>query len=539
MLSNVTLRQSSLALAFVAIMGVVISCAIGYLSFQRLKEVATDMGVAKDVVADILPPPMYLVEAQLLVMNLQAAGTEEAQQLKARLEVLEKEYSERAAFWMQMELPEQVRSSLLGAQHTHGQAWWKLYHGKLQPALAAGDGVAVADAVAQLKTTYESHRKGVDQTVLVANAFAAERIKNLESTSVWGNALLILNMLLGCVIALVVSFWVVRRIKNRLAQVEEVINSIARGNLKNHIEAGGQDEIGNLLMKLKAMQENLREMVLQIRMAVDQLIESAGLMEREAAEGRKATEVQAEASSAIAATVQQFSVSLDQVALYASDARSTAYDTAERATESATVIGNASGALTESSVVVTQAAATINSLDEISRGVGGIVQVIRDVADQTNLLALNAAIEAARAGEQGRGFAVVADEVRKLAERTTASSAEISEMIRKITEISSQSVLSMQNGVRSVESGVVLANQAGQSIQEILGAQHRVNDVVDDIDHAIHEQAEATREIARRIESISHGTDQLLKMVHAGADRAQSVASMAGRIRSLSGALSV
>jgi methyl-accepting chemotaxis protein len=136
------------------------------------------------------------------------------------------------------------------------------------------------------------------------------------------------------------------------------------------------------------------------------------------------------------------------------------------------------------------------------------VNVIKEIADQTNLLALNAAIEAARAGEQGRGFAVVADEVRKLAERTAKSTQEIAGMIGKIQNSTREVVASMESSVGRVSSGVDLANQAGQSITQIKNESTRVAQVVGNISDALREQSEASRSIAQNVEKIAQMSEE-------------------------------
>ncbi|MFA6902259.1 MAG: methyl-accepting chemotaxis protein [Gallionellaceae bacterium] len=145
----------------------------------------------------------------------------------------------------------------------------------------------------------------------------------------------------------------------------------------------------------------------------------------------------------------------------------------------------------------------MTSLGHRSDQIGQIVNVIKDIAEQTNLLALNAAIEAARAGEQGRGFAVVADEVRKLAERTATATAEISQMISAIQSETVNAVTTMEKGSAEVNDGVALVNQAGQSLQNINSSVKRVVQMIEQISDATRSQSEATNEITQRVEHIA------------------------------------
>ncbi|MHB9041660.1 MAG: methyl-accepting chemotaxis protein, partial [Melioribacteraceae bacterium] len=160
------------------------------------------------------------------------------------------------------------------------------------------------------------------------------------------------------------------------------------------------------------------------------------------------------------------------------------------------------------SEVVKQSAETVQTLGKSSDQIGEIVQVIDDIADQTNLLALNAAIEAARAGEQGRGFAVVADEVRKLAERTTKATKEIATMIKQIQKDTEGAVQSMSRGTEEVEKGKVLADKAGQSLKQIISGAQDVVDMSTQVAAASEEQSSAAEQISKNIEAISNVTQE-------------------------------
>ena len=158
--------------------------------------------------------------------------------------------------------------------------------------------------------------------------------------------------------------------------------------------------------------------------------------------------------------------------------------------------------------MVNKSAETVKELGKSSDQIGEIIGVIDDIADQTNLLALNAAIEAARAGEQGRGFAVVADEVRKLAERTTKATKEIAGMIKKIQADTTGAVQSMEEGTQEVERGIELADKAGMSLKEIVGVSQKVTDMVTQIAAASEEQSSASEQISKNVEGISKVTGE-------------------------------
>jgi methyl-accepting chemotaxis protein len=201
-------------------------------------------------------------------------------------------------------------------------------------------------------------------------------------------------------------------------------------------------------------------------------------------------------------------VSISQVSNNAVNAERATNDSHEYSTNGAEIINKAVTEIENIASAVTNSSSMIADLERRSVEIQGIASVINEIADQTNLLALNAAIEAARAGEQGRGFAVVADEVRKLAERTANSTREISAMLASIQECTRIAVSSMDQGVSKVSSGKDLANQAGLSIEKIRDNSIRVVREVNDISTALREQRTASEDIAKSVEQIAQMAEE-------------------------------
>jgi methyl-accepting chemotaxis protein len=182
---------------------------------------------------------------------------------------------------------------------------------------------------------------------------------------------------------------------------------------------------------------------------------------------------------------------------------------------------------------VNESSSTVEALGKRSEQIGEIVKVINDIAGQTNLLALNAAIEAARAGEQGRGFAVVADEVRKLAERTTSATHEIGDMITGIQDDTTKAVESMHAGTKEVEAGVILANQAGEALQEIVSSVQGVSDMVQHIATAAEEQSTTGDVISANVESVANITQQTAESATLSSNAASELNELAQELRNL------
>ncbi len=256
------------------------------------------------------------------------------------------------------------------------------------------------------------------------------------------------------------------------------------------------------------MQGKLRDVAGRINNTAEELVSAANQLSANAQQVSSSTDEQSNAASSMSAEVEQMTVSISQVSTNAANAERATNDSQEYSTKGAEIINKTASEIGNIASAVTNSSSMIADLERRSVEIQGIASVIHDIADQTNLLALNAAIEAARAGEQGRGFAVVADEVRKLAERTAKSTREISAMLASIQECTRAAVSSMDQGVSMVSNGTNLANQAGQSIELIRENDIRVVKEVNDISVAIREQKAASEDIARSVEKIAQMAEQ-------------------------------
>ena len=241
----------------------------------------------------------------------------------------------------------------------------------------------------------------------------------------------------------------------------------------------------------------------------------------------------------MAAAVEEMTVSIGQVSENAHEARALSRRSGELSEQGAGVIQNAAAEMSQISDSVKESSQIIAALEQQSGEISAIVNVIKEIADQTNLLALNAAIEAARAGEQGRGFAVVADEVRKLAERTSKSTQEIAGMIEKIQGGTHSAFASMEGGVARVSNGVTLANEAAGSITQIKTEAARVVQVVGDISNSLKEQSVASNDIAKNVEKIAQMSEENSAAVQETAKAAQHLEQLATSMQNTIGRFKV
>lgn len=232
-----------------------------------------------------------------------------------------------------------------------------------------------------------------------------------------------------------------------------------------------------------------------------------------------------------ASAVEEMTMTAGEVARNSNEASRIAQETANTAKSGQEIMTQTVDGMQKISQAVVEAANIIMTLGRSSDQIGQIVRVIEDIADQTNLLALNAAIEAARAGEQGRGFAVVADEVRKLAERTTKATKEIGDMIRQIQQDTKSAVASMDQGTNQVEKGVELANTTGQALSNIQSMINSTAEMIHQIANAAEEQSNATRQIAGDLEAMTQMTRQTTSGIAKSASACHDLRSLAGDLQ--------
>ena len=293
--------------------------------------------------------------------------------------------------------------------------------------------------------------------------------------------------------------------------VQTILHSVERlaaGDLTQSIHSDKQDDIRRLFDGYNDAVENIRQMVAQVVEAVQETAESSGDIYFTTEQTMNDIREQSEQTRNVAAAMEEMTIVIGENTRQASLAAHQASQASDDARRSGSVIQGMIRNVGEVSNVVQESAKRIEALGQSSEQIGEIVSVIEEIADQTNLLALNAAIEAARAGEQGRGFAVVADEVRKLAERTQKATKEIGTMIRSIQTNTSEVVSTMNKGTKLVQESGSLAGQTSDALNEIIAKTTDVSDIVSQLASASEQQAATSNDVARSIESISTSAER-------------------------------
>jgi len=312
------------------------------------------------------------------------------------------------------------------------------------------------------------------------------------------------------IVALGLMFYVIWHGMRRLPPSLEGLKQVANGDLTGaELATAETDEIGQLCSAVDEMRARLRETLSQVSETSGHVSSLGSEVFSVAEQSSQATERQRSDLDQLATAMNEMSATANDIAGNASAAAGKAKESDMAAAAGKAVVGQTISAINQLAQDVASASQAIEKLAEDSKSIGGVLEVIQGIAEQTNLLALNAAIEAARAGEQGRGFAVVADEVRSLAQRTQESTAEIEAMISRLQAGTQQAVQVMERGRSQTDESRQQAEKAGQQLEEITAAVSAITDMNHQIATAAEEQSAVTEEMNRNVVAIQEMANQI------------------------------
>ena len=381
------------------------------------------------------------------------------------------------------------------------------------------------DPVAEkLRMALETHQKYVREQVSTAG-------KASESFANGSAALSGVTLLLGVAAIAVFGALIGRSIVSGVSAVQATVVRIERDlDFSLRVPAKHQDELGKMAGAFNRLLERLQASLQEISSCAAKVAGASADMADTSDQVARASEAQSNSAANMAASVEQLTVSIAHVGERANDTRQSADGAGAAAEAGCKVVDQTVADINAIAEAVQQASTRIHDLGAQSDRISSVVAVIREVAEQTNLLALNAAIEAARAGEQGRGFAVVADEVRKLAERTAKSTQEITAMVEAVRSGAKSAEEGMDLAVERVSAGVARTGEISQSIHRIGdGSQHSVA-MINEISSAIDEQASASTNIAQQVEKIAQMAEECSAAAAGSADSARELDRLAGEM---------
>jgi methyl-accepting chemotaxis protein len=370
----------------------------------------------------------------------------------------------------------------------------------------------------------------MQETALRDYEAKAQKIQQLSITTGY---ILVGGSLGVAAVATIIVVVLVRRLLRAVTDAVDTSVKISEGDLTVTVEATSHDEIGLMMIKMKEMAGRLRQDIGKLKQVALGIAEGSMHLNTQSDTMTRTLNDQSSRATQIATASEEMSQTVIDIARNASEIANSAVETASIAEQGSRVVQQS---VTESHAIaetVTRSTEVVKTLGERSQQIGEIVSVINDIADQTNLLALNAAIEAARAGEQGRGFAVVADEVRKLAERTAKATSEISVMIRGIQDEVGNAVSSMETANQKVENGVRYSIEAGTQLQKIVEAVSGLQAMVQQIASATEEMSSTSEGISGDIQEIASGSRNLTDSSRLIAQSSSELARMSDQLKTI------
>lgn len=357
-----------------------------------------------------------------------------------------------------------------------------------------------------------------------------------EVKQAFHQALLYQGSIAAAVLLLIGSIcWLVTQsVLNQLggepAWATKIMQQVAAGQLNADL---GKTQPGSLVHALASMVQSLRNIMTDIHHNADLLVQHAKVIHIASGQLAKNTDDQADATNSMAAAIQQLTATSSHISDSTEKTEADSCTAANLSKQGKARVDQAAVAIQSIASTVACGSERIRNLYEQANRISSIANVIKDIAGQTNLLALNAAIEAARAGEQGRGFAVVADEVRKLAERTSSATIEIEQMISSIQKETGEAVASMDSALPEVKQGVDLAQAAAESLHQIEQGALRTLDHVREMAHAIREQNAASNAISERVETVAQTVQEISGTMDHTMHSAKDLEQVAAQLREL------
>jgi methyl-accepting chemotaxis protein len=365
---------------------------------------------------------------------------------------------------------------------------------------------------------------------LLAEIDVAEAFRPLSTLK----KITILMLIVIGAIVVVIGIVVASRTAKPIVKLQETMTKVGEtGNLTMKVDVSSTDEIGRMGEAFNSMIERFHNVVRDIHASADHMASGSEELSASASQIATGTEVQSDRAEHVATASQEMSATVIEVAKNVSGVAESARNANESASKGSDIVSKTIASMNGIAETARESSEVIATLGDRSKEIGNIIKVIEDIADQTNLLALNAAIEAARAGEQGRGFAVVADEVRKLAERTSKATKEIGEMIISIQTETDKAIETMETEVKVVEEGVGLGQEAGKALDEIAAQVSEVTATIEQVATASEEQSTTADQISSDIEAVAEVTKETTEGVNQIVQASEEMARLAVNLQQL------
>jgi methyl-accepting chemotaxis protein WspA len=512
--SHLASRLTLLVAAFASLF--LIFCATTWYTIDQVRvqgKIYEQIVSGKDLIADILPPPEYIIEAYLVARELNdETDPTRISELIERGDQLRVDYESRQEFWRR-ELPQNSLKDLMTVTaYRSAMQFFQLRDEQFVPAIRAGDHEHAKAILAQMKQHYDAHRLAIDQVVQLAtqqNAAFESQSKDVISHQTT------LLVVLAAAILLVVGFMAVyaqrsaRDLSSRIRMASEIANRVASGDLATEVPGSDRnDEAGQLLQAINKMTLSLRGLVTRAKQASIELMSTATEFAATSRQQEATVQSFGASTNQIAAAVKQIIATSAELLATMEGVNTVAGQTADMAEDGQAGLRNLDNTMERLAGAANTMAARLAAIREEAAEITGVVTTISKVADQTNLLSINAAIEAEKAGEQGLGFLVLAREIRRLADQTAVATLDIEQMVKQMQTAVSAGVMEIDRFAEEVKSGVGNVVQVGGQFGQIIVQVKTLSERFDAVNHGMRSQSQGAGQIGDSIGQMIDGARQ-------------------------------
>ena len=529
-LRNVRLKAKLALLTGISVAGLFVFAMVSYVALSTVRvggPISREITLNLELKGDIAPPTLSLLRPQrVFYQMLTTPSRQRLQQHIAEFQQLQQDYNRAHEKWAKSLPDGKLKDLIVNKAHEPVSDYFQLVEQEVIPDLLRGDKKRGAEFVSRTESAVGRQNRWIQEADRVRQEILVGAAQK-EQSAVRSTLLVLLLVgfsvaALVCVLGLLIT----RGILQPLNQILQVLQGLADGDLQQKVEIDSQDEVGTMARALNKAIEGTAATVESIACTAEHVASASEEISSSATEQARGADQQKDQTAQVATAMQEMASTVMQVSENSNRAAEAARKASETAHRGGAIVNETLSRMHTIAESVSSTAKKMDGLGRSSDQIGRIIGVINDIADQTNLLALNAAIEAARAGEQGRGFAVVADEVRKLAERTTTATKEIAQMIRNIQDETRMAVAAMIEGNQHVQEGVKSTAQAGEALKQIIEMAEQVGEMITHIAIAATQQSSAT-------EQVNLNMDQISRLVRESALGAQQSAAACHDLSSL------